>query len=316
MIDLIKIASSACLLACTGFALAAQDGVGGRWNLTGTGQHSDHIYWLELTDGGGKLRGRFLNRGASPVDLQDVTLEKGELRFRPGGPSDSQPPEFRARLENGRLIGRTIQDGETVNWIGVRPPAWPAADANAAHVFGTPVPLFDGTSLDNWQVQHKDRPSGWTVADGYMTNEPKANNLISRDKFRNFRIDAEYKLEKGSNSGIYLRGRYELQILDDHGGPPEAHGHMAVYAWTPPRVNASRPPGEWQIMQATLVENRVTVTLNGQKVHDNTVIEAITGGALDADEAGSGPIMVQGDHGRVWMRKLIVTPITSPGEPR
>ena len=89
-----------------------------------------------------------------------------------------------------------------------------------------------------------------------MSNEPKANNLISREKFTDFDSTAEYKLEKDSNSGIYLRGRYELQVLDDFGKPPESHGHMAIYAWTPPRVNASKPPGEWQVVEATLVGNR------------------------------------------------------------
>jgi hypothetical protein len=142
-----------------------------------------------------------------------------------------------------------------------------------------------------------------------MSNEAKANNLISKDTFKDFRIDAEYKLEKDSNSGIYLRGRYELQVLDDFGQPVESHGHMSLYAWSAPRVNASRPAGEWQVMQATIVGNRVSVILNGQRVHDNATIQAITGGALDADETAPGPIMIQGDHGKVSFRKLVVTPI-------
>jgi len=125
-----------------------------------------------------------------------------------------------------------------------------------------------------------------------------ANNLVSKERFLNFKIDAEYKVEAGSNSGIYLRGRYELQILDDYGdatGRPD-FAHMAIYGRTPPRVNASKPAGEWQIMEAILVGNRVTVTLNGQRVHDNAIITGVTGGALDNDELAPGPIMVQGDH--------------------
>ena len=77
-------------------------------------------------------------------------------------------------------------------------------------------------------------------------------------------------------------------MLDDFGKPPESHGHMAIYAWTAPLVNASKPAGEWQTMEVVLVGNRVTVTLNGQKVHDNAQIQAITGGALDADETAPG----------------------------
>ena len=118
-----------------------------------------------------------------------------------------------------------------------------------------------------------------------------------------------YKLGKDSNSGLYLRGRYELQILDDFGKEPDKHSHMAIYGWTPPLKNASKPIGEWQTMEAVLVANRVTVTLNGQKVHDNAEIQAVTGGVLDADEAAAGPFMIQGDHAKVWMRRLVVTPI-------
>ena len=84
---------------------------------------------------------------------------------------------------------------------------------------------------------------------------------------------------------------------------------MAIYAWTPPLVNASKPPGEWQSLEAILVGNRLSAVLNGQKVHDNAEIQAITGAAIDADELAPGPILVQGDHARVWFRKIIVTPI-------
>jgi hypothetical protein len=102
-------------------------------------------------------------------------------------------------------------------------------------------------------------------------------------------------------------------VLDDFGKPPEPHGHMAIYAWVAPLVNASKPAGEWQGMEAVLVANKVTVTLNGQKVHDNATIQAITGGALDANETQPGPIMLQGDHGKVWYRKVTVTPIVKAG---
>jgi hypothetical protein len=142
-----------------------------------------------------------------------------------------------------------------------------------------------------------------------MTNEPKANNLVSKHRFENFKIQCEYKLEEQSNSGIYLRGRYELQVLDDAGKEPESHGHMALYSRVKPLVNASLPAGQWQVMEATIVGNRVTVFLNGKKVHDNIAIDGPTGGALDCNEGEPGPIMLQGDHGKVSFRKVIVTPI-------
>jgi hypothetical protein len=142
-----------------------------------------------------------------------------------------------------------------------------------------------------------------------MTNEPKANDLVTRHRFDDFKIQCEYKIEEKSNSGIYLRGRYELQVLDDAGKPPDIHGHMALYSRVKPVVNASLPAGQWQTMEATIVGNRLTVVLNGKKVHDNIVIDGVTGGALDSNERESGPIMIQGDHGKVSFRKVVVTPI-------
>ena len=289
---------------------AAQQGFSGRWNLTGTGQDANRVYWLEVTDNGGTLTGKFLNRGGSPLDLASVKIENNTLIFQLPPGRDSKPgTEFRARLEGGKLIGSHTERDRTINWVGVRPPKWPAADANAKHNYGTPVPLFDGKSYDAFLPQSGDKITGWAIEDGVLANTPPASNLVSKEKFKDFRIQAEYKLAENSNSGIYLRGRYELQVLDDYGKPVESHGHMAIYAWTPPLVNASKPAGEWQTMEAVLVANRVTVTLNGKKVHDNAAIQAITGGALDADELAPGPILLQGDHTKVWFRKVIVTPI-------
>ena len=293
-------------------AAAQPQGFVGRWNLTGTGQDANRVYWLEVTDKGGVLSGKFLNRGGSPLVLASVKVENGTLVFQlPAGRDNKPGAEFRAKLEGGKLIGSHAEGNRTVNWVGVRPPKWPAADANAKHSYGKPVELFDGTSYDAFLPQSGDAISNWSIENGVLTNAPPASNLVSKEKFKDFRIQAEYKLGEGSNSGIYLRGRYELQVLDDYGKPVESHGHMAIYAWTPPLVNASKPAGEWQSMDAVLVANRVTVTLNGTKVQDNAEIQAITGGALDADELAPGPILLQGDHAKVWFRKVTVTPIVS-----
>lgn len=285
----------------------------GRWNLTGTGSDSNAVFWLELKDENGQLTGMFLNRGGSPVKLASVEITGDQLVFTTAGAEKRPGQTHKATLKGNQLNGQVTLGDRTLTWVGVRPPSWAPANANAAHKLGTPVELVDGKSLDAWTVQHKDKPSGWTVEDGAITNSKGANNLVSKQTFKDFRIQAEYKLAEGSNSGIYLRGRYELQVLDDTGKPPEQHGHMSIYAWTAPKVNASKPAGEWQAMEATLVGNRVTVTLNGQRVHDNVAIQAITGGALDAKETEPGPIMLQGDHGKVWYRKVTVTPIEGAG---
>jgi hypothetical protein len=249
-------------------------------------------------------------------------VENGELVFsnaaREGQPA---PPTWRGRIQDGKLVGTTsiprrdpAQAPQVINWVGVRPPSWPPANANGAHTYGTPVALFDGKTMDAWGVQHKQNPVNWAVADGVMSSaEKQGNNLVSKQTFKDFKIEAEYAIAAGSNGGIYVRGRYELQMLDDAGQPLTPQSHMAIYGRTPPAVMASKPAGEWQTMEAIVVGNRVTVTLNGKRVHDNAVIEGITGGALDANELEAGPIMLQGDHGKVMFRKVIVTPITKAG---
>jgi 3-keto-disaccharide hydrolase len=282
----------------------------GRWNITGTGENAANVYWLEVTSEGGQVAGRLLNRGGSPVKLPTIRIENGELVFQPAAPRSGTAPEFRVRAQGDRLTGTVANGGKTIQLAGVRPPKWGPADANAKHALGKPVDLFDGKSMDAWDVQDKAKPMGWTVVDGTMTNTPSANNLVSKQKFQDYQIHAEYKVEKNSNSGIYIRGRYELQVLDDFGKPPEEHSHMSVYAWHAPLVNASKPVGEWQTMDATIVGNKVTVVLNGKKVQDNATLEAITGGALDANESEPGPVMIQGDHEKITYRKVTVTPIT------
>jgi Domain of Unknown Function (DUF1080) len=282
----------------------------GRWNITGDAPNENYVYWLEVKQDGGTLSAMFLNRGGSPVPGTDVKISNGELSFGLPGRTDPKPT-VKLRASGGKLTGTVGTPSESVKVTGVRPPQWGACDANAKHTFGPPVALFDGKSMSAWDVQFKNKPMNWTVEDGAMTNTPPANNLVSKDRFRDFRLQAEYKLSPKGNSGIYLRGRYEMQVLDDAGTPVEAHGHMAIYSRKAPDVNASKPAGEWQTTDITIVGNCVTVVLNGQKVHNNARIEGITGGALDAKETEPGPIMIQGDHEKVWFRKVVVTPITN-----
>ena len=289
----------------------------GAWNMTGTGDNTGVVYWLEVSEENGQIKGRFLNRASSPYDLSIIRIENGELVFHA---RDANTPQFRAKVVDGRLVGTTTSrrnDGTSsvINWVGVRPPTWPAnLDANGKHTYGKPVALFDGRTTDGWGVQMARRGMNWTVADGVLSSpEKEGNNLISNEKFQDFKIEAEYAIAPGNNGGIYVRGRYELQLLDDAGQPVSPQGHMAIYGRTPPSVNASLPANEWQKMEAVVVGNRVTVTLNGKRVHDNAVIGGITGGALDANESAPGPIMLQGDHGKISFRKVVVTPIVKAG---
>ncbi len=309
---LLKTFLSAILIAVSGILIFAtqENPFLGKWDITGTGGNGTSVFWLEVKLEGGKLAGYFLNRGGSVLKLGSISIENGELVFSPATGGNAAPVVHRAKVDDGRLLGSVTERGTTINWIGVRPPQWGEANANGRHRFGTPVELIDGKTLDKWDLQFKDKPSGWTVSDGAMTNSAGANNLVSMHRFQDFKIRAEYKLEEKSNSGIYLRGRYELQVLDDFGKDTEIHSHMSLYSRVKPLVNASLAPGQWQTMEAIIVADRLTVTLNGKKVHDNIRIDGITGGALDSNEGAPGPIMLQGDHGKIWYRKVTITPIT------
>jgi hypothetical protein len=279
----------------------------GDWNITGDPPNTGNIYWLEVKDEGGTPSVLFLNRGGSPVPAKDVKIANGELTFTIAG--DDPKAVVSLKPAGGKLTG--MVGAQPVKVTGERPPKWGACDANATHTFGKPVALFDGTSVAAWDVQTKGKPMGWAVEDGALTNTPPANNLVSKQTFKDFRIDAEYKLSPKGNSGIYLRGRYEMQVLDDAGAAPgDEHGHMAIYARKAPDKNVSKPAGEWQTAQITMVGNCVTAVLNGETVQNNAKIAGITGGALDAKETEPGPIMIQGDHEKVWFRKVTVTPIT------
>ena len=110
-----------------------------------------------------------------------------------------------------------------------------------------------------------------------------------------------------SNSGFYLRGRHELQILGDHAkGKPSKGGNGAIYQHTEPSTYAGKPAGEWQTVEATMIGDKVTVTLNGVKIHDNVKVERATGSELDGKVNEPGPFFLQGDHGRVSFRNLRV----------
>jgi hypothetical protein len=280
----------------------------GDWNITGDPPNTANIYWLQVKDDGGTLSALFLNRGGSPVPAKDVKITNGELTFTLSG---NDPKAVVSLREAGGKLTGTV-GAQAVKVTGERPAKWGACDANAPHTFGKPVALFDGTSIAAWDVQNKAKPIMWSIEQGAMTNEPHGNNLVSKEKFKDFRVDAEYKLSPKGNSGIYLRGRYEMQVLDDAGADSSdaVHGHMAIYARKAPDKNVSKPAGEWQTAQITIVGNCVTAVLNGTTVQNNAKITGITGGAIDAKETEPGPIVIQGDHEKVWFRKVIVTPIT------
>jgi hypothetical protein len=179
-------------------------------------------------------------------------------------------------------------------------------------------PLFNGKDVTGWHLRNPNGHNSWTVEDGVLKNTVEkgqhGTDLVGDQKFWNFTVRYEYQVPDGSNSGFYLRGRHELQILGDFkSGKASKGGNGAIYQHTVPSEFASKPGGEWQTVEATMIDNKITVTLNGKKIHDNVECDKATGSELDGKVKEPGPFFLQGDHGTVWFRNIRVKEL--PGAP-
>lgn len=313
-----KFISAALLLASV---LSAKDSdFNGRWNIDVKNEARARAWWLEVEGAGSKLaKGKFVGAPGGDMDvIPSLTVDGGELRFEFTRQFKTGPKElwnqmrrgvYLAKLQNGRLMGTFALDGHVVyQFTGTRAPAIRDRD-DASWKPGRPVELMNGKDLSAWTAMVAGQPLGWAMENGSAKNVAGANNLVSKETFWNFDLHAEYKLGEHTNGGVGLRGRYEVQILEDFGQARDTHSHGALYSRIAPVVNASRPVGAWQTMDVHLVGRWVTVTLNGQKVIDHREIEGLTAIAGNGDEANPGPFIVQGDHGAVEFRKFTVTPL-------
>ncbi len=284
----------------------------GRWDITALDSKS-HLpinCWLELTRQQGVLKGRFNEGSGAVFDLPQVAIQDEKLTFQypEGHPPNVTQQVWRATLRNGALGGTADAQGQTLSWTGERGPVWPATPPKRTS--GKPIDLFNGKDVSNWLCQDPNHPMGWFVKDGILMNVGKdACNIFTRQKFNDFKLDVEFNVDPQSNSGVYLRGRYEIQILDGYHRPMDVHSQGALYGFIVPSSKADKPAGEWQTYEITLIANHVTVIMNGTKILDNGEVPGITGGALDAHEKEPGPIMLQGDHGKVQFRKVRLTPL-------
>lgn len=299
--------------------MAADADFNGRWDIKVRNEPRSRVWWLGVEGAGtSKIKGSFVGAPGGDCDvIPKIAVRNGELEWRFQKPyrRGGQTAEgvYKAKIIDGKLVGSLEVDGvpdAARTFEGVRAPVIPDKD-NASWKKGKPVELFNGKDLNNWKPMIKNVPLGWTVEDGITSNKAGANNLVSDEKFWNFELHAEIRLGKDSNAGLGLRGRYEVQVLEDFGKPADTHGNGALYSRILPASNASKAPGEWQTYDIRLVGRTVTVILNGVKVIDRKEIVGLTAMAHDADEALPGPISVQGDHGAVEFRKLTVTPLVA-----
>jgi hypothetical protein len=172
--------------------------------------------------------------------------------------------------------------------------------------------LFNGKDLTGWTALGAGEPSGWAVEDGVLKSTGHAKNLITTGKYWNFLLHVEFNVAEHSNSGVGLRGRYEMQIQDDFGKAPESHINGAIYSRITPLANASRKAGEWQTADIRIVGRDVSVTLNGQAIIVKQKVDGLTGIAFSPFEGEPGQLELQGDHGPVSFRNIVLTPLYQP----
>lgn len=288
---------------------AADSDFNGRWDITVPNEARARVWWLEVTGAGTpKIAGRFVGAEGGGMDpITRISTKDGELIFT------LKKGTYRAKLVGGKLQGTFEMEGQparNLSWTAV--PAPEIADKDdGSWKLGKPIEIFNGKDLSGWHSRLTGRDIGWKVTDGLLNNgNAGVPDLVSDAKFWNFALHIEYRIGKGSNSGVGLRGRYEVQILDDGGRPLDVHSNGALYSRIVPSKEASRPPGEWQTFDIRLIGRDVTVVLNDQKIIDKQVIEGMTAIAHDPNEGKPGPIILQGDHGPVEFRKITLTPFT------
>jgi Domain of Unknown Function (DUF1080) len=282
----------------------------GRWDLTVTGADGvKYPSWFEVQRSGlTALVGSYVGRFGSARPISKVEINKDSFHF-------TVPPqwEFRAsditlegKLDGEVLRGETTDEkGKKITWEGRRAPSLKRTQPPK---WGEPIELFNGKDLTGWKPRSASVKNGWQAKEGLLANVTSGNDLLTERLFTDFKLHAEFRYPKGSNSGVYLRGRYEVQIEDNFGSEPDSHKIGGVYGFLTPCVNAAKKAGEWQTLEVTLVGREVTIVLNGERVIDRQTIPGITGGALDSDEGKPGPIMLQGDHGPIDFRNLTLVP--------
>jgi hypothetical protein len=285
------------------------DAILGRWDVTVQGAQQQYPSWLEIMlRKETELMGRFVGRFGSNRHVSEIMYRDGELLARVPVQYEQNKSDlvFKGRLIGDRLEGSTNdENGGTVKWTAVRAPA---LGRDTPPKWGRPVDLFNGKDLAGWRLRDETRGACWSVVDGAMTNAPPCIDIITDRAFADFKLHVEFNIVPKSNSGVYLRGRYEVQIQDDAGKATDSLRMGGVYGFLRPIVNAAGAPGQWQTYDITLVGRRVTVVLNGRTIIEGDEIPGITGGALDSAEDAPGPLMLQGDHDRIAFRKVVITP--------
>lgn len=291
--------------------------------------------WLQVKNVGSAYDGKLLWSVGSARPVKKLRIKGTEMSFerkiswKPFGRADDVwilAGAFNGYVRDDGMMELTCiqfrqshsEDRETLSLEGKRLPAMPPAPDLARVRFGEAIALFNGKDLKGWRLSNPEKKNGWRAENGILINEtPKTDfgaygeygNLITKRRFEDFRLTIEYNVPKGGNSGIYLRGMYEAQVVDRESRMQGIRGPGAIFGRVDPSENAGKPGGEWNRYVLTLVDRHVTVELNGKRVIDNQTLEGCTGGGLSADDTAPGPLFLQGDHTKVRYRNIWLEPV-------
>lgn len=281
----------------------------GRWDMIIHQEGRELPSWLEIRHSGTHtLVGRFVYAFGSARPIAEVILKDGKFNFSipPQWEQGDNYMKFEGQLEGNQLTGTMVYtDGKTYSWTATRAPALPY---NSNPVWGEPIQLFNEKDLSGWHAMGENQ---WVVESGVLKSPKSGANLVSDASFSDFKLHIEFRYPEGSNSGIYLRGRYEVQITDSKGKAPSDIEFGGIYGFLTPNQMAAKEAGEWQTYDITLIGRRVTVVANGKPIIIDQIIPGITGGAIDSKEGEPGPFLFQGDHGPIEFRNIVVTPVVN-----
>jgi hypothetical protein len=289
----------------------------GKWDITIEVNGKKLPSWLEIKHSGLRtLVGRFVGPGGSARPISRIYLENGKMSFAIPPQWENEPNDLKV---DGTLDGHdrlkgsiTFPNGNTYSWTAERAPT---LRRTSAPMWGKPIHLFNGTDLKEWHAAdaapsewHGGKANQWKVESGILRSPHSGSNLVTNRTFNDFKLHIEFRYPKESNSGVYLRGRYEIQVIDSEGMEPSDVLLGGIYGFITPNEMAAKAAGEWQTFDVTLVGRLVTVVANGKMIICNQEIPGITGGAIDSNEGAPGPILLQGDHGPIDYRNIIITP--------
>lgn len=298
----------ASLLHAQGPNPSPDDAFLGRWDLTLKSGSAEYPSWIEIGKKDGKLTALFTGRWGNARPLPQVSITGTQITFISPKEEEASTADmlFQGAINGESLSGSvTGPDGTTWSWTGSRAPA---LQRTGTPQWGKPIQLFDHKDLKGWH-QSKPGPPDWTVKDGNLVTPGNGPEIISDHKFTDFKLHVEFNCGQNANSGVYLRGRYEVQIETESQDEPSSHHTGGVYGFLAPTPEQPRTPDVWQTFDITFIGRHVTVVLNGKTVIDDQEIPGLTGGALDSREADPGPIYLQGsEKGHVLFRNITITP--------